>query len=141
MWEYKRKVNYYETDRMGVVHHSNYLRFLEEARMQWIEDHLMDYHKMEQMGIIIPAVNAAGNFIAYLRHGDTFSIRMKIEKFTGVRMQFAYEVYNAETGELCYNGTTSHCFVSAEGYRPFSLKKKFPELYKAFSELTAENQQ
>ena len=33
---YKRIINYYETDRMGVVHHSNYIRFLEEARCRWL---------------------------------------------------------------------------------------------------------
>ena len=36
-FKYERKINYYETDRMGVVHHSNYIRFLEEARSRWME--------------------------------------------------------------------------------------------------------
>ena len=34
---FERKINYYETDRMGVVHHSNYIRFLEEARCALLE--------------------------------------------------------------------------------------------------------
>ena len=62
MWEYRRRVRYYETDRMGVVHHSNYLRFLEDARMDWIRDHIINYSEMEKMGIIIPVVSATGNF-------------------------------------------------------------------------------
>ena len=34
---YERKMNYYETDRMGIIHHSNYIRFLEESRCYWLE--------------------------------------------------------------------------------------------------------
>ena len=37
-FSYTRKINYYETDKMGVVHHSNYIRFLEEARCRWLEE-------------------------------------------------------------------------------------------------------
>ena len=48
MWDYRRRVNYYETDRMGVVHHSNYLRLIEEARLAWIEQHVMRYSQIER---------------------------------------------------------------------------------------------
>ena len=75
MWEYRRRVRYYETDRMGVVHHSNYLRFLEDARMDWIRDHIINYSEMEKMGIIIPVVSATGNFKSFLRYDDEFAVR------------------------------------------------------------------
>lgn len=132
MWEYRRRVHYYETDRMGVVHHSNYLRLLEEARLAWIEDHVIRYSDMEKMGIIIPAVNATGNFRDYLRFDDTFAVRVIPTKFTGVRACFKYEVYNCENGKLCYDGESEHCFVADGSYRPLSLRKKAPELYEAF---------
>ena len=90
MWEYRRKVRYYETDRMGVVHHSNYLRLIEDARMDWIRDHVMNYNDMEKLGLIIPAVSASGNFKAFLRYDDEFSVTMKLVKFTGVRLEFTY---------------------------------------------------
>lgn len=132
MWEYCRKVRYYETDRMGVVHHSNYLRLIEDARMDWLEDHVMNYNEMEQMGVIIPAVSATGNFKMFLRYDDKFSIRVKLVKFTGVRMKFEYEIYNVDTGVLCYDGESEHYFAEAEEYRPISIKKKYPEMFKAF---------
>lgn len=132
MWEYRRRVRYYETDRMGVVHHSNYLRLLEDARMDWIRDHVMNYNDMEKLGIIIPAVSATGNFKDFLRYDDLFAVRIRLVKFTGVRMCFEYEVYNAETGALCYDGESEHCFTAGEDYHPISVKRKYPEIYEAF---------
>jgi len=131
-WKFQRRVRYYETDRMGVVHHSNYLRLIEDARMDWIDAHIMRYSDMERMGIIIPAVSAAGNFKAYLHFDDLFVITVTLVKFTGVRMEFEYEVHNGETGELCYDGSSVHYFASADGYKPISMKRKFPEIYEKF---------
>ena len=51
MWSFKRQVNYYETDRMGVVHHSNYLRYLEEARYVWMEEMGLPYPEFEKQGV------------------------------------------------------------------------------------------
>ena len=140
MWEYRRKVRYYETDRMGVVHHSNYLRLLEDARMDWIRDHVMNYSDIEKLGVIIPAVSAAGNFKAFLRYDDEFRVLVKLVKFTGVRMCFEYEIYNAETGELCYDGCSEHCFVADGDYSPLSIRRKFPEMYQAFREAVADQE-
>ena len=50
---YERKINYYETDKMGIVHHSNYIRFLEEARCRWLESVDMPFYVMEENGKII----------------------------------------------------------------------------------------
>lgn len=134
MWMYHRRVKYYETDRMGVVHQSNYLRLLEDARMDWIGDHVMNYCAMEQLGIVIPAVSAVGNFKAFLRYDDPFSVAIRLVEYTGVRLRFVYEVRNEDTGELCYDGETVHCFTLESGreYRPISIKRKFPQLHEKF---------
>lgn len=132
MWTYSRRVKYYETDRMGVVHHTNYLRFLEDARMDWIGEHLMNYHQMEESGVIIPAASASGNFRSFLRYDDPFTVEMKLISYTGVRMTFSYRVVNSDTGVLCYEGETTH-FFSTDGYRtgkeysPISIKRSHPE--------------
>ena len=102
MWEYRRRVRYYETDRMGVVHHSNYLRFLEDARMDWIRDHIINYSEMEKMGIIIPVVSATGNFKSFLRYDDEFAVRVFPVKFTGViekKIDLTMDPYEKESSE------------------------------------------
>ena len=47
-FEYIREINYYETDKMGVVHHSNYIRFLEEARCRWMKELGLPMEKLEE---------------------------------------------------------------------------------------------
>ena len=63
--EYERRINYYETDKMGIVHHSNYIRFFEEARLDMMKKVGLDYFTMEEAGIIIssslPAVCVGSN--------------------------------------------------------------------------------
>jgi len=56
----KRKINYYETDRMGVVHHSNYIRFLEEARCAWLDYLTIPFSLLEENGITIPVTFVRG---------------------------------------------------------------------------------
>ena len=53
-------------------------------------------------------------------------------KFTGVRIRLRYEVYNTETGVLCYDGESEHYLAEDGDYRPMSIKRKYPELYEAF---------
>ena len=128
-WEFRRKVRYYETDRMGVVHHSNYLRFLEDARMEWMDENVMPYSEMERRGIIVPAVSAEGKFLSFLRFGDEMVIAVKLIRYTGVQLQFSYEVRDLRTGTICYTGETSHYFAADGDYHPISLKRKFPDIH------------
>ena len=133
-WYYTRDVKYYETDRMGVMHHSNYLRILEDARMDWLRDNIMYYPDMEKMGIIIPAVYAMGHFKTFLRFG-IFNVHIKLVGYTGARIKFEYEVRNAASGTLCYSGETAHCFCTCDEsgeYSPFSIKHRFPLLHEKF---------
>ena len=134
-WYFERQVRYYETDRMGVVHHSNYLRLLEDARMDWMDANVMEYAALEAAGVIIPAVSAAGEFKDFLRFGDRFRVYPRLILFTGVRMKLEYEVTNAATGAVCYLGQTSHCFVRDGDYHPISIKRSCPELYEKLNAL------
>lgn len=142
-WKYRRRVKYYETDRMGVVHHSNYLRILEDARMDWLNDNLMNYCEMEHMGIIIPAASASGKFISFLYYDSPFTVEVKLIKFSGITMTFSYNVFNESNQKLCYCGTSSHFFASENSekeYKPMlSFRKKFPELYAKLISLVEEN--
>ena len=65
---YERKVNYYETDRMGIVHHSNYIRYLEEARCVFLETLNIPYAYLESIGINIPVLGVNCDF----KHHVTF---------------------------------------------------------------------
>ena len=85
--------------------------------------------ELEAMGVVIPVIAARGNFKIFLRFDDPFAVEMRMTFYNGVRMTVAYEVRNTDTGELCYDGETEHCFVSNPDYKPLALKKKFPQLH------------
>ena len=55
-------VQYYETDQMGVTHHSNYIRWFEEARTKLFEEIGLGYKGMEEMGIISPVVGLTAKY-------------------------------------------------------------------------------
>ena len=128
-WTYSRRVKYYETDRMGVVHHSNYLRFLEDARMEWVDKNLLRYSELEKAGIIIPFVEAHEKFISFLRFDDPFTVTMRLVKHSPVKFTFEYEITNDDTKDVCYRATTTHYYAADGEYRPISMKLRFPELY------------
>lgn len=125
---YKRTANYYETDQMGIVHHSNHIRYFEEARLSFMKSIDCDAARMEQDGIIIPNVDAYAKYITPVRFQDEMEIEVKLAKFTGVIMRYEYTVRLAKSSETASVGHTEHCFVN-DKFKPMSLRRKFPEYF------------
>lgn len=134
---FERKINYYETDRMGVVHHSNYIRFLEEARTYWLEQIDMPFSMIEKEGITIPVLAVDCEYKRHVTFGDTIRINTYMKEYNGVRMTVGYQVTNKETNEVVMRGETKHCFTNQE-LRPISLKKVSPEFHRKFESLLEE---
>lgn len=128
---YERDVFYYETDRMGIVHHSNYIRWLEEARNDFYAQTGFPFDQIEDAGIMVPVVSAACQYKSPFRFGDRFRIQVIPVLFNGVKFGFEYEIYDAETGELRAHGASEHCF-SDFSLKPVRLNRTKPEIYEAF---------
>jgi len=125
---YERQVFYYETDQMGIVHHSNYIRWFEEARTYLLEQIGIPYAEMEKEGILIPVLEVSSEYRHPVRFGDVFCVELFCSRFNGIRWTFEYNVYNKATGELCNTGNSSHCFLKRD-MRPFNMKKAYPGMY------------
>ena len=123
---YEHNVKYYETDQMAIVHHSNYIRWFEEARIDWLEQVGIPYPEMERRGIIIPVLGVSAEYRTMTRFGETVRIYPKLVKYNGVRMEVSYQVRNAATNELRCTGTTAHCFLNRD-YHPVVLKRLAPD--------------
>ena len=136
---YERKINYYETDRMGVVHHSNYIRYLEEARTEWLEALDMPFDLLEKNKITIPALGVNCTYKHHVTFGDIILIHTYAKEYTGVRMTIGYEIIDKKTGNVVLIGETKHCFTD-NSLKPISLKKYAPEFHNKFSKLLDENQ-
>ncbi len=131
---YVRVINYYETDQMHVVHHSNYARYLEEARLHLMDQIGLSYDNLEKMGIIIPVLELHDYYIKSITYGDIIEIRPTITKLSSVRFVLKYEIYKSGTDELLHRAETAHAFLDSE-FKPINLKKKFPEVYKRFENM------
>ena len=130
----ERKVNYYETDRMGVVHHSNYIRYLEEGRCYWLEKIGMPFDIMEEKGVTIPVLGVSCNYKRHVTFGDIIVIEMFAKEYSGVRLTVGYNVTNKVTGELVMTAETKHCFTNRD-LKPINLKKYAPEFSDKFQRL------
>lgn len=135
MEKYIHKVNYYETDKMGITHHSNYIRWMEEARINFLEQIGFGYAKLESEGIISPVIGIECEYKTPTTFGDEVEIDAKIKEFKGVKLVIEYTMTNAQTKELVMQGISKHCFINKEN-KPIILKKDFPELDKKLKELS-----
>ena len=131
---YERKINYYETDRMGIVHHSNYIRFLEEARCAFLENIDMPYSLLENLGIMIPVLGVQCDFKHHVTFNDTILINVSIKSFNGARLVMQYSVTEKNSGNLVLTGETKHCFTDSN-LKPINLKKHFENVYEKFYSL------
>ena len=133
-YKYERKINYYETDRMGVVHHSNYIRYLEEARCAWLESVNMPFDKLEENGITIPVLGVNVTYKKHVTFGDTIIIKTYVKEYTGVRMTIGYDVTDSTTGQVVIIAETKHCFTNKD-LRPINLKKYNSEFRQKFESM------
>ena len=130
---YEHHAKYYETDQMGIIHHSNYIRWMEEARMDLMDQMGLSYKEMEAMEIISPVLAVSCEYHSRVHFDDVVVIEPKLVKYNGIRMEVEYRMYDKKTGELRTTGRSSHCFLSRSG-RPISLKRSYPEIDTKFFE-------
>ena len=132
---YEHHAKYYETDQMGIIHHSNYLRWMEEARMDLMDQIGLSYKEMEAVEIISPVLSVSCEYHSMVHFDDVVVIETRIVKYNGIKMEVEYRMTDKKTGELRTTGRSSHCFLNRSG-RPISLKRSYPELDTKFFEFT-----
>ena len=135
MDKYIHKVHYYETDKMGITHHSNYIRWMEEARIYFLESIGLGYSKLEEDGIISPVIGVECEYKMPSTFNVEIEIDVRVKEFKGVKLVIEYIMTNVKTKELILVGITKHCFVNNEN-KPIILKKDFPLLDKKLRELS-----
>ena len=135
---YEHKIQYYETDQMKIVHHSNYIRWFEEARVFILEAYNMGYDRLEALGIISPVLGVTAEYKSMSRFGESVQIEVKLTSYNGVKFALVYTIRDKATGEIRCTGESRHCFLNEEG-KPISLKRSFPEIHQVFEEMQGED--
>ena len=127
MFTYTRKAHYHETDQMGIVHHANYPKWMEEARVAFLDELGVSYRVMETAGVFSPVVHLDIDYKRPACFDDEVEVQLSIAKYTGVRLEVSYTFFNRTRNELCATAASSHCFVK-DG-RVVSLQRALPDAH------------
>lgn len=114
---------------MGITHHSNYIRWMEEARVDFLAQMGWDYAKLESLGIVSPVTAVDCKYMISTTFAEKITITVSIAEFKGVRLKLAYTMKNTE-GKVVCQAHSEHCFLDASG-NLIRLKKEYPEFYEA----------
>lgn len=135
---YIHRVHYYETDRMGVTHHSNYIRMMEEARVAFMAKLGWPYAKMEALGVMSPVTALNVKYIAPTTFDDEVEVRVFVKAFNGVKLIIRYEMVKlGQAPVTVLTGESEHVFLNGEG-RFVRMKREMPEFTRLLMDMAEE---
>ena len=126
MYSYLRRTRYYETDRLGIVHHTHYVEWMEEAAVEFMKAAGFGYAELETLGMQALVVGYDVSFRRPAYFDDEIEARVSVASYTGLKIELSYEFYNVTRNELTAAGTSRHCFTRNGAV--VSLKRALPEL-------------
>lgn len=136
MESYRHTVHYYETDKMGITHHSNYIRWMEEARIDFLNQIGWGYDRLEEMGIISPVTALDCKYKISTTFPDEVFIDVIVEEFKGIKLRLRYEMRNQQGKTVC-KGHSEHCFLNQDK-EVLRINRVFPDFYNCLAALIPE---
>ena len=124
--EVKYRVHFYDTDTMGVVHHSNYIRWFEIGRVEYLRAIGIDLNEMMKDGITFPITKVSAKYKAPAHFDDELIINTKATAMTKVKMEFEYEIMCGD--KLLVTGQTQNVFTEIATGQIIRLPEKYYEL-------------
>jgi acyl-CoA thioester hydrolase len=112
------RVRYAETDRMGFLHHANFLVYFEQARTELLRSQGLAYKDLEDQGYLLVITRTEVRYRAPARYDDLLTVRTTVTRTTAVRIDHRYEVMR--DGKLLAEGNTTLACVDRAG-RPQAL--------------------
>lgn len=131
MFTFSRKANYHETDKMGIIHHSNYIKWMEEARIAYMDSLGFGFDKVEELGIVSPVAGISITYKTPVLFNEVVDIQVSVTRYSGVIQEVSYTFVKQKTGDLCATATSKHCYLK-DG-KVVNLKHEIPELDKIFA--------
>lgn len=127
-WKTEIRVPYADTDAMGVVYHTNYIKYFETGRGELLRGLGFPYRRMEAEGVMLPVVECACKYKIPAVYDDVLEIRSVVSEIKGASVAIDYEIRRKEDGVLLVTGMSRHA-VTDTSLKPVRLKTHFPELY------------
>lgn len=128
--EFKIRVRYSETDKMGYVYYGNYAAYFEVARVELLRSMGISYKKLEEDGVMLPVLEFKIKYYKPAYYDDELSIRILIDKIPGVRIHFTYQTYNSDN-VLLNEAETSLVFVDIQSAKPRMIPDDLLEIFNA----------
>ena len=113
-------MRYQETDRMGIVYHSNYLSYFELGRVEWLRNKGLDYARLEDSGVLLPVVNVSINYKAPARYDQLLSVETKLVKIGGASLVFQNKIYD-ENKRLLVEGEVTLVATDSSSFKPIKI--------------------
>jgi acyl-CoA thioester hydrolase len=112
------RVRYAETDRMGLLHHANYLIYFEQGRTELLRSYGVSYKDLEDQGFLLVLTKIEVKYRWPARYDDLLTLKTIVMRTTSVRIDHRYEVYCE--GRLLAEGASTLACVDRDG-RPQAL--------------------
>ena len=128
-FETKIRVEYHHTDQMGIVHHSNYVKFFEVARTEWLRAMGVTYAEMERRGVMMPIVDVSVKYRNPALYDELISVTAFVDALPMARRTFRYEV-RGEDGREIASGSTTLGFIDSQTRRPVRAPQWLLEVIK-----------
>ena len=116
-FETQIRVEYHHTDQMGIVHHSNYVKFFEVARTEWLRAAGLTYAEMERRGVMMPIVDVHIKYRMPAYYDELIRVKAMVEQMPMARMTFNYEIHGEDGREIA-SGSTTLGFIDSVTRRP-----------------------
>lgn len=125
------RVRYYETDQMGIVHHSNYIRYYETTRTEMLREFGTTYREMEEHGVMLPVLDVQSRYLSPAYDDDLLTVRVMLREMPKARMCFEYEIYR-ENGEKINIGSVTLGFMNSRTRRACRVPDYFVKLLEPY---------
>lgn len=124
-------VRYYETDQMGIVHHSNYVRYFECGRTALLKEVGLPIEKIEEAGVMLPVVSVEAKYKVPARLGDTLKVVTMVNEVPRAKLVIRNEIYNSAGELVCLGGVTLG-FIDAMTRRPVRCPEMLVKLFEQY---------
>lgn len=131
--ETELEVRYYETDLMGIVHHSNYVRYFECARHKFLIDAGLPITELEKRGIMMPVVSVEVNYRAPAKMGDVLKLVSRIEKEPMAKVEVITEIFRQDGTKIC-DGKVVLGFIHSDTRKPTRVPSYFMDALNGLNE-------
>ena len=126
----KYQVHFYDTDTMGVTHHSNYIRWFEIGRVEYLRSIGIDLNTMMADGILFPITKIEAQFHSPSHFDDVLEIETTAKALTKAKMEFEYKIFREGEDKILVTGYSQNVFTNAETGKITRLSDKYYDLMK-----------